>query len=472
MRIWVVPMLIALAMASAAGAAERPVANSDELRAALAAAKPGDFIVMRDGDWKDVFIDVTSGGSEDKPLTFRAQTPGKVTLSGRSKLKLAAPHVIVDGLLFQGGALTDKDGQLIHFNSDHGRVTNCAIADYNPADVATGYYWVFFEGNHNRLDHCLLKNKSHQQPVIGNAGGGSSATDSKTPSRHNTVDHCHFLDIPHVPNRNGREIFRIWGYGGNEELGDDGAFFTIEKNLFERAHGEGSEIISLKSNRSIVRENTIRATRGGITNRSGNFNQIEGNFILADGQPGASGIRIAGQGHVIRGNYIEGCEAGINIMCGEFYESDLTGKFEPILRETAPLKRVPRYGQVRNATIENNTLIAIAGADFFMGSGYKSGWPKSQRVLMPEGLTIAKNVVIKPKGGVAVAGATQDRNPPLDRFEFKPNVFEGNTIVGEDVKIEVQVATSGFVKVEQPPPSSPPKIKPLTAHDVGPGWRK
>src|SRR5688572_27316207 len=131
-----------LTIAPSALAADRPAANGDELRAAIAAAKPGDQIVLRDGEWKDVSIEITAGGDKDKPLTLRAQTPGKVVLTGSSRLKLAAPHVVVDGLLFQGGALSDTDGQVIHFNSDHGRVTNCAIVDYNPREVAIAYYWV------------------------------------------------------------------------------------------------------------------------------------------------------------------------------------------------------------------------------------------------------------------------------------------------------------------------------------------
>ena len=458
-------MIAVLSVSAIAGAAERQAGDADELRAAITAANAGDVVVLRDGTWTDVAINVTTAG-----VTLRAQTPGKVVLAGSSKLKLSAPNVVVDGLHFEGGALTGDDGQVIHFNSDHGRVTSCAIVDYNPRDVETPYYWIFFEGHHNRLDHCYVKGKSHQEPVIGNAGGGSSPRDSKKPSRHNTVDHCHFVDIPHVPGRNGREIFRIWGYGGNEELGEDGSFFTIEDNLFERAHGEGNEIISLKSNRNIVRRNTVRATRGGITNRSGNFNVIEDNIILADGEPRATGIRVAGQGHVIRGNYLEGTRGGINLVCGEHFESDLTGSFQPILRDWAPLKRVPRYGHVRNVTIENNFFVDIAGDDLIVGSGYKSGWPKSQRVLLPEGLTVAKNTIIKPSGGDVIVGTTPDRNPPLDRFVFEPNRFEGNVVVGDSAQITLDAAKPGFATRAEPPHR--PKPKPLTAQDVGPAWRK
>jgi hypothetical protein len=157
-------------------------------------------------------------------------------------------------------------------------------------------------------------------------------------------------------------------------------------------------------------------------------------------------------------------------MCGEHFETDLTGSFGPILREWAPLKRVPRYGHVRNATIEQNTFADIAGADLIIGSGYKSGWPKSQRVLVPDGLTIARNVIIKPTGGDAVIGATADRNPPLDKFEFKPNRFEDNVVIGDGARITLDAAKGGFATRAEPPER--PKPKPLRPQDVGPAWRK
>jgi poly(beta-D-mannuronate) lyase len=444
--------------AAALPAAEISVGDPAGLAAALAQAKPGDTLVLADGTWRDATLTLTAAGSETAPVTIRAETPGRVVLTGESSLVFAAPHVVVDGLLFTNG--TTKGNSVVQFNSTHGRLTNSAIVDYNPPDVATGYYWVYFQGNDNRVDHCYFKGKSHQQPVIGN---------HIKDSRHNAVDHCHFADIPYVAGRNGREIFRIWGYGGNEELGDDGAFFTIEYNLFDRADGEGAEIISLKSNRNIVRFNTILRTRGGITNRSGNFNTITDNVLLCDGAGGAYGMRITGRHHIVARNYIRGGTFGLHLMAGEFIERDLTGSYQPIKREGTPLGRVPAYNQARENLIADNVLVDIAGVDFLLGNGYKSNWPRAQRVLVPELNKFTGNLVFKPKGGVAVDIAKQDTAPPLDAFHFARNEFSGNRVLGGTVSLAPPPDGIAVEPAVGPPPA-PPAI--LTPADVGPAWRR
>lgn len=441
-----------------APAAEHAAAGPAELAAVLARAQPGDTIVLGDGTWRDVAVVLSAAGTAAAPVTVRARTPGRVVFSGESSLVFAAPHVIVDGLRFTAGAT--KRNSVVQFNSDHGRLTNSAVIDYNPPDVATGYYWIYFQGNDNRVDHCFFQGKSHQQPVIGN---------HLKDSRRNAVDHCHFADIPYVAGRNGREIFRIWGYGGNEELGDDGAFFTIEHNLFERADGEGAEIISLKSNRNVVRFNTIVRTRGGITNRSGNFNTITDNVILCDGAEGAYGMRITGRHHTVARNYIRGGTFGLHLMAGEFIERDLTGRYEPIKREGTPLGRVPAYNQARENLVADNVLVDIAGVDFLLGNGYKANWPRAQRVLVPELNRFTGNVVFKPRGGVAIDIAKQDIAAPLDGFRFGANEFSGNRVLGGTVGIIPAPAGTEVAPAGGPVPAP---LHQLTPAEVGPAWRR
>jgi poly(beta-D-mannuronate) lyase len=186
-------------------------------------------------------------------------------------------------------------------------------------------------------------------------------------------------------------------------------------------------------------------------------------------------MRIVGQNHVVRGNFMEGCEYGISLYAGEHFETDLTGKFKPILRDGTPLGRVPRYGRVRNVLVERNTMIASDRADLIVGGAYKSGWPEAQRVLLPEGVKVIDNQIIRAKGGAAVEGPSQDKTPPLDRFTFAPNEYRGNTVVGGTV--ELDAARGGFAVSKEtansaPPTPPPPTPRPLTPADVGPTWRK
>ena len=163
------------------------VSNSVELNLAIASASLGNVIVMKDGVWTDVVIDFKSISSATSPITLRAQTSGKVILNGNSRLVFSKPNLVVDGLLFQKGAITKKDAAVVTFNSDNCRLTNSAIIDYNPSDFSTEYYWVLFKGSHNRMDHCYFTGKSNKQPVVQN---------DEENSRYNQVDRCYIKDIP------------------------------------------------------------------------------------------------------------------------------------------------------------------------------------------------------------------------------------------------------------------------------------
>lgn len=434
----------------------KQVSNAEELKAAIVSAKPGDTIAMRDGTWKDINIVLSAAGTASAPVTLRAQTPGKVILTGGSTLTYTAPYVNVEGLLFRDGALTS--GSVVTFKSDHGKLLSSAIINYNPPDPLTKYYWVFFEGSDNLVERCSFKEKTNMQPLIGNGIQGA---------RRNAVVRNHISDMGSSHGRNGMEMFRIWGYGGSEELGDDGAYFTVAENLLERADGEGMEIISLKSNRNRVLNNTIRDTIGGITNRSGNFNTIAGNVILCGGRRGAYGMRTTGQQQRIYDNYISNCEYGIMLMSGEYIDRDLTGKYEPIKREGTPLGRVPRYGWVKQIEVARNTLVDNSGPDITVGGNYKSGWPGAQRVLLPEDNLIANNLIIKTKGSTVLETTVQDSQAPLDGFSFKPNRFASNVVFGGEAVIPEGFTRAGADKM---PPA--PQVKPLTVADVGPEWMR
>ncbi|MEI6052718.1 MAG: polysaccharide lyase 6 family protein [Opitutaceae bacterium] len=326
-----------------------------QLVTALKTAGASDVVILKDGEWKDAKLAIEQGGQVDHPLEIRAENPGGVKFSGASSLEINAPYVTVDGLLFASGAI--QKGAVIQFNSHHGIVRNTAIIDYNPKAFETDYYWVFFAGDHNVIERCYFKGKNNLQPLIGNA---------IEDSRYNTVRGSYFKNIPYVANANGREIIRVWGSGKIEERDEDGAYFTIENNLFDHAHGEGTEIISLKSNHNIVQLNTVIATRGGINIRRGNFNTVRGNIMLGQSQEGAQGLRMSGRDNVVTGNFVSDCEYGIRVACGEYIKSALTPSYTPDIKpngkKTAQV-RIPTYPQVMRLTLADNVTVGIAGPE-------------------------------------------------------------------------------------------------------------
>jgi len=444
-------------------ARETKVSNASELEKAISSASAGDVLVMEKGFWQDACILISKGGTASRPLVIRAEVPGETILCGSSRIEIKAPYVTIDGLFFKDGAI-DK-GAVVEFRSDHGVLQNTAILNYNPPDFKNDYYWVFFSGNNNLVDRCYFNGKSNMHPLIGNAVESA---------RYNAVTNSCFKNIP-FNDGNGREIIRVWGFGKYDELGMDGAFFRIEGNLFDHADGEGSETISLKSNRNIVQNNTVIASRGGITIRRGAFNVVKNNIVLGQGIDGASGIRISGPSNLVEGNFVSGCDFGFRLTAGEHVKDSLTKSYQPCLSEAVtkgPPVRTTFYPRVSKLSLLNNTVLGSRGADLEVGFIYKKNWPESQMVLLPEDCLIKGNRFVRTDGGDSVIGEKTDPSPPFSRFGSKPNQYLGNILLGG--KCSFQPAANGFKS--QPLPASwneaeeSKTITPLTLSDVGPAW--
>src|SRR5215218_5184155 len=135
-----------------------PVKNIDELNAANTKAQPGDTVVLQNGIWNDVIIKLNCSGTQQKPIVFKAQTPGRVTISGVSQLRLGGNYIVVDGLLFTNGY--SPSSAVIDYRisskelANNCRVTNTVINDFSKPKRMSDDNWVSFSGKHNRLDHC------------------------------------------------------------------------------------------------------------------------------------------------------------------------------------------------------------------------------------------------------------------------------------------------------------------------------
>ncbi|MBJ7260126.1 MAG: hypothetical protein JHD33_11365, partial [Chthoniobacterales bacterium] len=157
-------IIVALAVicgASRLAARDIPVNDARALASALKSAQPGDVLVLAKGEWKDEALEITKGGTAEKPLTIRAESPGETILTGTSSLRIKAPHIVVDGLYFTRGSLAADDASVIHFLSHHGTVKNTAIVDFNPEKFEDEYYWVFFEGDDNLVERSYFKGKNN-----------------------------------------------------------------------------------------------------------------------------------------------------------------------------------------------------------------------------------------------------------------------------------------------------------------------
>lgn len=443
-----------------------------ELRQAIERAVPGDVITLANGTWTDVRVEFTGKGTEEQPITLKAETAGEVIFTGASSLLISGEHLVVDGLFFKDGIQPGIGGESIVIafavNSRHCTLINTAIIDYRTSDREKKGFWLTLEGSHHRVVHCLFKGKDYAGQLLRNVKY----------SPYNRIEYNHFVDIPAF-GFNGLEIIQVMGIGSDGELGSAGGDYVfIENNLFERADGECAEVISLKSNHDVIRNNTFKESMGGLVIRSGHNTVVEGNVFIGSHIGGTEGIRITGEDNVVTGNYLTGLQGfGISVMAGEYIDHPLTDEFEPALRPGTPLGRVPFYNWSRNNVISGNILIGNEQRDLDMGIGYTAGWPKRQRVLLPENNRLADNVIVKERG-VSYTEAKQD--PSVIDMVFVPNRFENNIVSypqEEGVLLPEGIAYGEVALVQdetglaRPAADGTTRLPGLMQEDqVGPGW--
>ena len=443
----------------AACAAEHRVASATDIARIAAEAQPGDVLVMADGVWKDQAIVFHGNGAAEKPLTLRAETPGKVVLTGESSLTIDGTRLVVSGLFFKVGG-NGKDG--IALKGSRNRLTETAVVGGNFK------FFVHIFGSENRMDHCYLADKTTDSPTLQIEAEG-------TPNHHR-IDRNLFGPRPPL-GRNGGETIRV-GYSG-QSMSASGTL--VEQNLFDRCDGE-LEIISSKSCENIYRGNTFLDCAGMLTLRHGNRCTVEGNFFLAHHKRGSGGIRVIGEDHTIINNYIDGVEQGAFWITSGVPDSALI-----------------QYFQAKRCTIAFNTVVDSRGPCLELDAGFGG----AGRSLRPENITIANNLFAVPPDGTLLKGTEGENWKWLGNVAQTASAGDGHRgIRFVDLKIERAkdglmrpvadspargAAEGDFTAVKtdfdgQPRPErhdvgcdqisdAPVTNRPLTAADVGPSWR-
>lgn len=290
------PTLLALLLAIPALARDIPVADATAFAAAGQTVRAGDTLVLKDGTWADVHLKIHAEGTAAKPVTIKAQTPGKVVFTGASCLSVGGVHVVVDGLWFQN----PTGEQVIELREDSKqlasdcRITNCAVTNDVQLASTTSAQFVSIYGARNRVDHCYIAGKTTQ----GTTMVVWLTNESKDQGKHQ-IDHNHFGPRQKL-GKNGGETIRL----GDSKTSMQTAACTVEHNLFEKCDGE-AECISNKSCGNFYRHNTFQGVSGTLTLRHGNGCTVEHNVFIGDGAKGAGGVRIIGEDHVVTGNRFE-----------------------------------------------------------------------------------------------------------------------------------------------------------------------
>ncbi|MDE3741268.1 chondroitinase-B domain-containing protein [Maribacter polysaccharolyticus] len=388
------------------------VTNKDGLSAALANAKPGDEIVLANGVWEDVQIRMTASGTEDKPITLRAETPGEVLIQGASDLKLGGDYLIVDGLYFVNGH--SPSNAVIEYAvstdsvANHSIVKNCVIKDFNKAQRNLTDLWVLFKGRHNQLDHSYLAGKSNRGPTVRVDLAGN-----RNINNYHKITNNHFGPRPPKGGPSAESIQL-----GNSFTSMCPSYTLVANNLFDECNGE-VEIISSKTNFNEFRNNVFYKSEGSLVTRHGNYCTIDGNYFIGDGESANyGGIRIIGTGHTATNNYFYN-------LRGQNFRSPLA------VMNGIPKSPLNRYIQVTDVVVANNSWIdCTSPLQFGVGTNVsqKDVLPASEiRSARPIRTIVANNLIYNTKGDKAPIVA----HDLIDGITFKSNIINNQGVVFE-----------------------------------------
>ena len=438
-------LLLLVAGCVPVSAAEYHVSSAAAVASVIEKLRPGDAVVMANGEWKDQSVEISGTGTQKKPITLRAETPGQVVLTGHSSITVTGKWVVVSGLHLKDG---NGSSNGIMMSGSHCRLTETAV------DGGTYKFFVHLAGVENRMDHCYLAEKTSESPTL--------QIEVEDQPNHHRIDHNYFGHRPPL-GRNGGETMRV-GYSWQSM---SNSATVVEENLFERCDGE-IEIISNKSCENVYRNNTFLDCAGMLTLRHGNRCLVENNFFLAHRKRGSGGIRVIGEGHRIINNYIDGvAQGGIWITAGIV---------------NSPLKG---YFQARNILIVSNTIVDSRGPCLDLNAGFG----RSQRTLRPENVTIANNFFSVPDDGELIQGTegagfkwrenvatAQERGAatltPAVAKQTGVKLIEGKPAQRADGLWQPNAALSGkrFKAGCDLIANGSPSKRPLTAAEVGPSW--
>lgn len=355
------------------------VNNLTELNDAIAGATPGTTIILADGIWNDVFIDINKNGTSAAPITITAQNPGAVLMSGNSRVQMSGEYLTVSGLVFQDPSNLVTSGSSIKpifdlDECDYCKIINNKIDSYNGTESqkTLTFKWILNDGQHNEIAY---------NSFIGKYGVGSIINDNRNSSvpDYLKIHHNYFANrtpINELNEDNDQDAIRI----GNSSTSLSDSFTEVYDNYFYNFFGE-IEVISNKSGSNKYYNNTFRDYSGCLTLRHGDNCEVYGNYFFAEENLMSAGVRVIGEGHKVYNNYIEGVNSikpdgskssatgGINVSNGRL-NSELNG-----------------YFQVRNTQIVNNTFV---NCDYGLRIGTKV---KNDLDQEPENLTLANNIM-------------------------------------------------------------------------------
>lgn len=365
MKKLILPLLLLLCLQTFAGSVI--VDSPKALKIAVAKAKPGDIIYLKDKEWNNAAIQLEGNGTAGAMITIMPQTPGGVIFSGQSYIQIGGEYLLIKGFHFKNGYTPKREVISFRINNDNlannCRVSNIVIENYSQPERFKADTWITLYGKNNRIDHSTFVNKLNSGPLI-----IAELDDERSRQNNHSIDSNYFKGRQRFGS-NGGETIRI----GFSRYSLTASGTKIVYNYFERCNGE-VEVVSIKSGENHVSFNTFYECEGGLVLRHGSGNVVEGNFFIGNNKPFTGGVRVINPRQRVINNV--------------FYELKGTNFRAPLaLVNGVPNSLINRYYQVKDAAIEKNTVINSSSILFGAGKD-------AERTLGPENVSFTNNLIL------------------------------------------------------------------------------
>jgi len=329
--------------------------------------QPGTTVCLADGVYSSAqALNFGGFGSLSNPITVTAENPGAAIISGTTSVQMAGEFVVLQGLVFREGDSRNSD--LIQTRTSsrdfchYCRISEISIVDMGTAISDSGK-WLNIYGHHNRVDHNWFAGKANRGALLIINREADDSDPANTEIDYAQVDHNYFGDRPPADGKayadgsdNDYEAIRT----GTSDSHAYDSFSVFENNYFERIDGE-AEVISNKAGNNRISNNTVRDSFGAITLRHGSSAVVANNFIIGDGHPFASGIRIIDDGHRVINNYVE----GVRYLTTNFHGG--------IAIHNGNGSTTNGYQNVENVLIAHNTIVdSVNSLNFHAGRESRS----------------------------------------------------------------------------------------------------
>jgi poly(beta-D-mannuronate) lyase len=324
------------------------ISSAQEFKAVQVLLAPGDEVEIKNGNYTDWALVISSKGTAAKPIIIRAEKPGMVIFSGNVTtpvFKVSGDYIFIKGISFKNGVLS-KTGVLIELNaSNNCQISNCSFSANRVSSQFTPLVIISGNGNTNVVKGCSFTSNIDNQDVQ------VKITKESFP-KFTLIENNVFSDKTKVSwkNGNGGECVQV----GQDPvlLGNQRPETMVRKNRFIHCNGE-NEVISNKSSGNKYLNNYFEDNDGELVMRGGH------DCIIADNtfKGGTGGIRINGTNHSIINNKIDGIQTAIRLMYGM-----AKGKEE-----------IGFYIAASDCTIKNNT-ISNATTGILIGDSKDADW--------------------------------------------------------------------------------------------------